>query len=76
MRRRLRGWRGGAETALRRGGAAVLLAGGVTDGFPETQRGADQDLLRNAVPAVLLEQLCVHAGEGVRLLHLEEPHLT
>lgn len=44
----------------------------LTDGLPEAPRGADQDLLRDAVPVVLLEQLRVHAGEGARLLHLEE----
>ena len=70
----MRGLRAGAAraAAARAAWLGPLWAPGLTDGLPEAPRGADQDLLRDAVPVVLLEQLRVHAGEGARLLHLEE----
>ena len=40
--------------------------------FPEAPRGAYQNLLRDAVPVVLGEELCMHSRERSRLLHLEE----
>jgi hypothetical protein len=38
----------------------------------EAPWGADQNLLRDAVPVILDEELCVHSRERSRLLHLEE----
>jgi len=57
-----------ASASGRRGARARLL----TDGLAEAARGADEDLLGDAVPIVLLQQLPVHACEGARLLELEE----
>jgi len=57
-----------ASASGRRGARAGLL----TDGLAEAARGADEDLLGDTVPIVLLQQLPVHACECARLLELEE----
>jgi hypothetical protein len=57
-----------ASASGRRGARAGLL----TDSLAEAARGADEDLLGDAVPVVLLQQLPVQACECTRLFQLEE----